>query len=129
MITRQDAPLAARREDVFAYASLPRWSWPTRLLVATIAGLVSLSLVAIYFWYYARVSALDDYRSGYAVGSLSRLNDDRDLRCEEAAAQLYGVPSRMPGYPGFLIGCRDGQAGSAQAPWWGLRAHIQNGVG
>jgi len=108
--------------------SLP-WDREERQTVALlllIGLLVVGALAGVFVWKNYRLSGLDDYRAGYAVGTVWRHDGMRDRDCTIAVEPLYGGgwPNGEPGWGEFLAGCRDGQTGESPAAWYQLRERM-----
>ena len=132
MIWAQNLPMA--RPEVVGFPSQGEsWSpWKRRLVVTVIVG---LTLVAVFLGAsrYFRLGALDDYRTGYAIGSVLQQGGERADQCQFAMAQLYGGDSswtqRTSGWGEFLVGCEDGVRGEPAVAWHGLRDRMWGGGG
>ena len=99
----------------------------------SIVVLVVGALLAGYAGYrYFRLSSLDDYRDGYAIGSNWRDNPGQG-DCLTTMESRYGGGSwtaRSDGWGEFMVGCQDGFAGEQEAAWYQLRDRLWgiNGV-
>ncbi|MEO8330438.1 MAG: hypothetical protein ABI586_10565, partial [Candidatus Nanopelagicales bacterium] len=128
----QDSVVASTPVDGSAYTNLPRWSWRARVTAMALTLAALLVMAVAYMWFYNKLPLLDDYRSGYAVGGLWRLDHQRGNRCDDAGASLYSGSPTAPlktGYSAFVSGCRDGLGGKSPASWWNLRSRIVSPLG
>jgi hypothetical protein len=132
MIWAQNLPMA-RPEVVGSPSDGESWSpWKRRLVVTVI---VVLTLVAVLFGAsrYFRLGALDDYRTGYALGSVWKADSESVGKCQNAMYRLYDDRSSMtprePGWGEFRVGCEDGLSGEPPISWYGLRERLWGGNG
>jgi hypothetical protein len=126
MTVTEESPPTRRLEEAYAYANLSPWSWRARLFVIAASLAVLLVVAAVYVWHHYKLAALDDYRSGHALGSLWRLEEEAERDCKKSGTLLYGANTmespRSPGYPAFVAGCQDGLRGEPAVSWWDLRS-------
>lgn len=98
-----------------------------RLAAAVVVVLIVVTL-GFGFVKYFRLSGLDDYRTGYALGSVWAETGVRDVDCQAAMEALYPTDTnfvdRDPGWGEFRVGCEDGASGASPAPWYGLRDRL-----
>ena len=92
------------------------------LLLTLVAGLLANK--------YFRLSALDDYRAGYAQGVEWREAGGAEVYdCHSAMESRYGQPTGFAqrasdGWGEFRVGCEDGMAGESAAAWYELRERM-----
>ena len=108
-----------------------------RVVVATTLA-IALLLVTLGVGFlvnkYFRLSAIDDYRAGYAQGVEWRESGGAKVyNCSSAMESRYGPPAgfaqRIPdGWGEYFAGCQDGMRGEPAAPWYGLRERMTSAV-
>ena len=126
MTWAKDLPLATSELVSFPRPSESWSAWKRRLAVGAIVVLV---IVTVLFGAsrYFRLDALDDYRTGYALGSVWNQSGEQVDKCRSAAETLYGDTSSSraePGWGEFLVGCADGIGGEQPVAWHGLRDRL-----
>jgi hypothetical protein len=101
-----------------------------RVVVAmTLVGVLLLLTLGVGYLAekYFRLSALDDYRAGYAKGVEWREGGGAKVyHCEAAMASRYGPPTGFAqrasdGWGEFRVGCEDGLRGEPAAAWYQVR--------
>ena len=96
--------------------------------VRVIVVVLVLAAVAMGASRYLRLTALDDYRMGFALGSVWRDDGERADKCFTAVDRLYGqTPAGVwdaPGSGEFIVGCEDGFRGEPPVAWYGLRDRL-----
>jgi len=109
-----------------------------RIILATtvVVVLVLLTLgVAFLVDKYFRLSALDDYRAGYAQGVEWRESGGaKAYHCFSAMESRYGPPTAFAqraadGWGEFVVGCEDGLRGEQSVSWYGLRERVRGAGG
>jgi len=107
------------------------WSPWKRRLVVTVIAMLAVVAVALGVSGYFRLGALDDYRTGYAIGSVFQQDGERVDKCQVAMERLYNGDSswaqRTSGWGEFLVGCEDGVRGEPAVAWHGLRERFFGG--
>lgn len=97
--------------------------------VAVVVLIIGLLLAGYAGMRYFRLQAIDDYRTGYAVGTLSGQDGERGTDCLLAMERLYagegsGWTGRQPGWGEFVVGCEDAVRGEPAAAWYQLRDRL-----
>ena len=133
--------ITTTQPDVVPFpATWPREPLSTRqrIILATtlVVILVLLSLgVGVLVNKYFRLSALDDYRAGYAQGVEWRESGGAKVyQCESAMASRYGPPTAFAqratdGWGEFRVGCENGLRGEPPVSWLGLRERMRGAAG
>ena len=106
-------PLSRRGKFVFA-------------AVALVAVLLFTAVAGYGAWRYFRLSALDDYRTGYSTGAAWRADGEHRSCVDQMTARYgdVGWSARAPGWGEFLAGCQEGLRGGEAASWYNLRDHL-----
>ena len=114
------------------------WREPRRHWIEVVTIIVTLVLVtaaiALGVSKYFRLTALDDYRTGYSVGSVLSEDGKGGEACRGAMDVLYrhdppDAPERSAGWGEFLMGCEDGVRGEPAVSWHGLRDRLWSSGG
>jgi hypothetical protein len=97
--------------------------------VAVVVLVVGLLLAGYAGVRYFRLQALDDYRTGYAVGTVASQDAQRGTYCMVAMERLYagessGWSARPAGWGEFLAGCEDAVRGEQAATWYQVRDRL-----
>jgi len=99
------------------------------MTIFVVLAVVTLSLATVSaagaVAQYLRLTVLDDYHDGYALGTQWRAEGERRADCNAAMSAIYGPREDDRGWNAFLVGCEDARSGASAVPWYSLRGHLR----